>query len=85
MNKIINLFKNVFCYIIEGAFTVLLYMLKYVLGVQEAYDEAVVLCHRPLPWIYLILIKAKDVDIVPCFLPLVPDRFKTREMSKTAF
>ena len=37
MNKMIDLFKNAFWYIIEGACTVLLYMLKYVPGVQEAY------------------------------------------------
>ena len=37
----IELFKNIFWYTIEGAFTALLYMLKYVRGVQEAFDEAV--------------------------------------------
>ena len=76
----IDLFKNTFWYIIDGACTVLLNMLKYVPGVQEAYDEAVARCYRPLPEIYLISIKSKDVDIEPRFLPLVPDRFKTREM-----
>ena len=80
----IDLFKNVFWYIIEGACTVLLYMLKDVLDFQEAYDEAVVRCCRPLPWIYLIRIRAKDVFIEPRFLPLVPDRFKTREMCEKA-
>ena len=35
---------------------------------------------RPLQWIYLIRIKAKNVDIEPRFLPLVPDRFKTPGM-----
>ena len=84
MNKMINLFKNVFWYIIEGACTVLLYMLKYVLGDQEAYNEAVVCHRRSLPWIYLIYIKAKYVDIEPRFLPIVPDRFKTREMCEKA-
>ena len=84
MNKMINLFKNVFWYVIEGACSVLLYMLKYVLGDQETYDEAVVCHRRSLPWTYLICIKAKDVDIEPCFLPLVPDRFKTRETCEKA-
>ena len=84
MNKMIDLFKNVFWYIIEGACTVLLYMLKYVPGVQEAYDEAVALRHRPPLWIYLIRIKAKDVDIEPRFLIFVPDRFKTRRMCEKA-
>ena len=37
----IELFKNIFSYTIEGAFTALLYMLKYVPGVREAFDEAV--------------------------------------------
>ena len=31
----------------EGAYTVFLYMLKYVLGVQEAHDEEVVRGRRP--------------------------------------
>ena len=80
----IDLFKNVFWYIIEGACTVLLYMLKYVPGVQEAYDEAVALRHRSPLWIYLIRIKAKDVDIEPRFLIFVPDHFKTRRMCEKA-
>ena len=84
MNKIFDLFKDVFWYITEGACTVLLYMLKYVQGTQEAYDEAVACRRRPLPWIYLICIKAKDVDIESHFLPFVPDRFKTREMCEKA-
>ena len=42
--------------------------------------EAVVRCHRPPRWIYLIRIKAKDVDLEPRFLLLVPDHFKTQEM-----
>ena len=84
MNKIIDLFKNVFWYIAEGACTVLLYMLKYVPGTQEAYDEAVACRRRPPPWIYLIRIKAKDVDIESHFLSFVPDRFKTREMCEKA-
>ena len=49
VNKMIDLFKNTFWYIIEGACTVLLHMLKYVPVVQEAYDEAVVRRHSPLP------------------------------------
>ena len=76
----IDLFKNIFWYIIEKACTVLLYMLKYVPGVQEAYDEAVACRRSLLTGIYLIRIKAKDVDIEPRFLPFVPDRFKIREM-----
>ena len=40
MNKVINLIKNVFWYIIRRTCTVLLFMLKYVPGAQEAYDEA---------------------------------------------
>ena len=57
-------------------------MLKYAYNPQERYDEA----RRcsPLPEIYLILIKAKDVDIEPNFLPFLPDPFKTREMCEKA-
>ena len=84
MNKMINLFKNVSWYIIEGACTVLLYMLKYVPAVQQVHDEAVVCRRSPLPEIYLICIKAKDVDIEQRFLPFVPDYFKTREMCDKA-
>ena len=41
--------------------------------------------HRsPLPETYLICIKAGDVDIEPCFLPVVPDRLKTRGMCEKA-
>ena len=80
----IDLSKNTFWYIIEGVCTVLLYRLKYVPGVQEAYDEAVVRCYKPLTEIYLISIKAKDVDIEPRFLLLVADHFKTREMCEKA-
>ena len=80
----IDLFKNVFWYIIEVACTILLYMLKYVSGIQEAYDEAVTCRCSPLPKMYLIRIKAKDGDIQPRFLPFVPDRFKTREMCEKA-
>ena len=80
----IDLFKNVFWYIIEGACTVLLYILKYVPGVQEAYDEAVAGRRSPLPEIYLISIKAKHVDLEPRFLPLVPNCFKTREVCEKA-
>ena len=80
----IDLFKNVFWYIIEGACTVLLHMLKYVAGFQEAYDEAVARRQSPLPEIYLIRIKAKDVDIEPRFLLFVPDHFKIYEMCEKA-
>ena len=82
--KMIDLFKSIFWYIIERACTVLLYMLKYVPGVQEAYDEAVASRRSLLTGIYLIRIKAKDVDIEPRFLPFVPDRFKIREMCEKA-
>ena len=41
VNKMIDLFKNVFWDIIEGAFIVLLHMLKYFPGTQEAYKEEV--------------------------------------------
>ena len=80
----IDLFKNVFWYIIEGACTVLLHMLKYVAGFQEAYDEAVARRQSPLPEIYLIRIKAKDVGIEPRFLLFVPDHFKIYEMCEKA-
>ena len=84
MNKMADLFKNVFWYIIKSVWTVFLYILKYVPRFQEAYDEALVRLRRPLPWIYLIRIKAKDVDIEPRFLPLLPDRFKTQKMCEKA-
>ena len=81
----IDLFKNTFWYIIDGACTVLLNMLKYVPGVQEAYDEAVARCYRPLPEIYLISIKSKDVDIEPRFLPLVPYRRCVKNQLKNIY
>ena len=84
MNKVIDLFKNVFWSIIKVACIVLLYMLKYVPGVQEANYEAVARRRRPPPWIYLICIKAKDVDIESRFLLFVPDRFKTQKMCEKA-
>ena len=37
----IYLFKNVFWYIIDGAFTALLCMLEYAYGPQGTYDEVV--------------------------------------------
>ena len=76
-------FKNVFWYISDGAFTALSCMLEYAYNPQERYDEA--RRRSPLPEIYLICIKAKDVDIEPPVLPFVPDRLKAREMcEKTA-
>ena len=84
LNKMIDLFKNVFWYIIDGAWTIFLYMLKYVAEVQEAYDEVATYRLRPRPWIYLIRIKAKDVYIEPCFLTYVPDCFKIWEMCEKA-
>ena len=41
MNKMIGLFKNAFWYIIDGTCTVLLHMLKYVPGTQEACNKEV--------------------------------------------
>ena len=41
----IDLFKNIFWYTIEGVYIFLLYMLKYVPGVQGGYDE--VTCKEP--------------------------------------
>ena len=41
MNKMSDLFKYAFLYIIDGTCTTLLHMLKYIPGVQEKYDEAV--------------------------------------------
>ena len=63
----IDWFKNVFWYIIDRALTA-----------QERYDEA--RRGSVLTEIYLFRINVKDVDIEPRFLPLVPDRFKIREM-----
>ena len=59
-------------------------ILEYILGSQGTHEGVVVRCRRPLPWMYLIRIKAKDVDIEPRFLPLVPDRFKIQEMCEKA-
>ena len=50
----IDLFKNVFWDIIERVCTVLLHMLKYVPGAQEAYEEEVTCHYRPLLEIYLL-------------------------------
>ena len=41
INKMINLFKNVFWYTIEGTCAVLLYILKYIPGTQEEFNEEV--------------------------------------------
>ena len=68
----------------RGGVHCLVVRLKYVPGVKEAHDEAVAHRRRLPPWIYLIRIKAKDVDIEPRFLPFVPDCFKTREMCEKA-
>ena len=48
------------------------------------HDEVVARRRSPLLEIYLICIKAKDVDIEPRFLPFLPDRIKTREMCEKA-
>ena len=58
-------------------FSALLHVLEYILRAQEVYDEAVACRYRPLPEIYLIRMKAENVDIEPRFLPAAPDRFKT--------
>ena len=99
MNKMIDLFKNVFWYIIEGACTVLLHMLKYVPGAQKACEEEVTCQYRPLLEIYLLPISGlffipdhfkiqemcnKEVDIRPHFLVLVPDHLNTEEMCNKA-
>ena len=95
----ISLFKNTFWYIIEGVCTVLLRMLKYVPGVQEAYDEAVARHYSPLIGIYLLPMSGlffitdhfktqkmynKEMDMEPRFLPLVAARLKTQEMCEKA-
>ena len=71
-------------YIIGWIHLSLLDMLEYILGSQGTHEGVVVHHRRPLPWVYLICIKDKNVDIEPNFLPLVPDLFKTREMCEKA-
>ena len=98
-NKMIYLFKNAFWYIIEETCTVLLHMLKYVPGVQEACDETVARHYRPLLEIYLLPMSGlflipdhlktqemwnEKVEIEPRFLTLVPDRLKTQGMCDNA-
>ena len=78
----IDLFKNVFWYIIEGACTVLLHMLKYVAGFQEVYDEAVARRQSSLTEIYLIRIKAKGMDIEPAFYHLHQTTLKSMRCVK---
>ena len=95
----IDLFKNEFWYIIEGACTVLLHMLKYVPGAQEAYDDEVIRHYRLLLEIYLLLMSGlffisdhlktqemcnEEVDIEPRLLALVPDHLKTEEICNKA-
>ena len=58
--------------------------LKYILRIQEVYDEAVAHCRVSLQEIYLIRIKDEDVDIEPRFLPVEIDCFKTRGMHENA-
>ena len=99
MNKMIDLFKNAFSYIIEGTCTVLLHILKYVSGVQEASDEVVARHYRLLLEIYLLPMSGlffipdhlktqemcnKEVNIEPCFLALVPYRLKAQGMCDKA-
>ena len=99
MNKMIDLFKNAFWYIVEGAYTVLLHMLKYVPGVQKACDEVVAWHYRPLLELYLLPMSGlffipdhlktqemciKAVEVDPSFLRLVPDHLKTQGMCDKA-
>ena len=88
----IGLFKNIFWYTIEGARTVLLYILKYVPGLQETCDEVAVWHYRPLLKTHLLLLTSglffipdhlktqeicnKEVGMEPCFLRLLLDRLK---------
>ena len=80
----VDLFKNVFWYIIERAFNALMHALDYILRAEEAYHKAVAGRYKPLLEIYFIRIKAEDVDIEPLLLLVVPDRFKNREMCEKA-
>ena len=77
----IDWFKNLFWYIIDRALTVFLCMLEYDYKPQERYDEA---WRRRGIYLIRICIKARDVDIEPWFLRVVPDCFKTREMCEKA-
>ena len=52
-------------YIIGWIRIALSFMLKYILGSQGMNEGVVLRCSRPLSWIYLIHIKAKDVGIEP--------------------
>ena len=58
----------------------------YIIGLIYLVLSRMLAAHQrsPLPETYLICIKAGDVDIEPCFLPVVPDRFKTRGMCEKA-
>ena len=84
INKTMNTFLRylVYCFIVLYIIgwwirLALSRMMEYILGSQGTHEGVVVRRHKSLPWIYLIRINAKDVDIEPRFLPLVPDRFKT--------
>ena len=77
----IDWFKNLFWYIIDRALTAILCMLEYDYKPQERYDEA---WRRRGIYLIRICIKARDVDIEPWFLRVVPDCFKTREMCEKA-
>ena len=87
MNTFLRLYL-VYCfivlYIIGWIRLPLLRMLEYILRSQGTHEGVVARRRRPLSWIYLICIKAKDVDIEPRFLPLVPDHFKIRDMCEKA-
>ena len=85
--KMIDLFKNIFWYIIEGVSTVLLRMLKYVPGGQEAYDE--VARREPLlleyvpDWLKLQKMCNEAVRNKPSMIYFVPDQYRTNEAVRT--
>ena len=84
----IDLFKNIFWYIIEGVCTVLLRMLKYVPRSQEAYDE-VVRTEPPLleyvpDWVKSQKMCNEAVPNKPSMIYFVPDQYRTQEMCNEA-
>ena len=80
----IDLFKNAFWYITEGTCTVLLHMLKYILGLQGAYEEAVRISSCFLTYIPDHFKRGemshKAVHINPRLLGYVPNHFKTKDV-----
>ena len=71
---VLNIIGFIDLYTIGLICLVLSGMLKYILRLHRSL----------LPEIYLIRIKAKNVDIEPRSLPVVPDCFKTRGMCEKA-